>query len=84
MTWVCRHLYHANIIVMFLAAGTEENNELCSHIPGPACDADSGNLEDGPGEGFIHINRGVHGIGNLTTSVYDWRNPVAEVFVTDV
>ncbi|CAN0242278.1 unnamed protein product [Ascophyllum nodosum] len=63
-------------------AGTEENNELCSHIPGPACDADSGNLEEGPGEGYVHIQRGVHGIADLTASVYDWRNPVAEVFVS--
>ncbi|CAM9317205.1 unnamed protein product [Ascophyllum nodosum] len=62
-------------------AGTEANNELCACIPGPACDADSGNLEDGPGEGYIHINRGVHGVGDLTASVHDWRNPVAEVFV---
>ncbi|CAN0242339.1 unnamed protein product [Ascophyllum nodosum] len=63
-------------------AGTEENNELCSHIPGPACDPDSGNLEEGPGEGYVHVQRGVHGIADLTESVYDWRNPVAEVFVS--
>ncbi|CAM9317128.1 unnamed protein product [Ascophyllum nodosum] len=62
-------------------AGTEENNELCNHIPGPACDPNSGNMEAGPGEGYIHIQRGVHGIADLTASVYDWRNPVAEVFV---
>eukprot|EP00903_Cladosiphon_okamuranus_P016239 g14981.t1 len=63
-------------------AGTEANNELCSHIPGPACGTDSGNLQDGPGEGFIHIHRGFHGVGpDLTEAGYDWRNPVAEVFI---
>ncbi|CAN0081199.1 unnamed protein product [Ascophyllum nodosum] len=62
-------------------AGTEAINELCTHIPGPACDADSGNFEDGPGEEYIHINRGVHGVGDITASVYDWRNPVAEMSV---
>ena len=65
-----------------LTSGTEANNELCTHVPGPACDADSGNLEDVPGEGYVHIHRGVHGVGDLTASVYDWRNPVAEVFVS--
>lgn len=62
-------------------AGTETNNELCSHMPGPACPMDSGNLEEGPGEGFIHIQRGIHGEADISTRVYDWRNPVAEVFV---
>eukprot|EP00752_Nemacystus_decipiens_P012941 g11454.t1 len=63
-------------------AGTETNNELCSHIPGPACPMDSGNLPDGPGEGFIHIHRGFHGVGeDLSEAGYDWRNPVAEIFI---
>ncbi|CAM9484133.1 unnamed protein product [Ectocarpus sp. 12 AP-2014] len=62
--------------------GTEANNELCTHIPGPACPADSGNIEDGPGEGFIHVSRGFHGVGpDLGEANYDWRNPVAEVVV---
>eukprot|EP00904_Undaria_pinnatifida_P007222 jgi/Undpi1/362/HiC_scaffold_1.g00358.m1 len=62
-------------------AGTESNNELCSHIPGPACDMDSGNEQDAPGEEFIHVHRGIHGEEDLSTRVYDWRNPVAEVFI---
>ncbi|CBJ48908.1 conserved unknown protein [Ectocarpus siliculosus] len=61
---------------------TESNNELCTHIPGPACPADSGNMEDGPGEEFIHVHRGFHGVGpDLGEANYDWRNPVAEVFI---
>lgn len=44
-------------------SGTEENNELCSSIPGPACPVGSGNVESENGEGFIHVHRGVHGIG---------------------
>jgi len=35
-------------------AGTEENNELCNSTPGPAC-PDSGNIQNTPGEGFIHV-----------------------------
>ena len=61
--------------------GTEANNELCANIPGPACDMESGNLEDGPGEGFIHVHRGFHGVAELSEANYDWRNPVAEVFI---
>lgn len=59
--------------------GTEDNNELCSSIPGPACDPD--NTADGDGEDFIHIHRGVHGVGDISEDAYDWRNPVAEVLV---
>ena len=63
--------------------GTEENNEQCSHIPGPACDATSGNAQAGPGEGFVQVHRGFHGVGGeLSADDYDWRNPVAEVYIS--
>ena len=51
-------------------------------MPGPACPPDSHNIQNAPGEGFIHVHRGFHGIGDLKESTYDWRNPVAEVFIT--
>ncbi|CAN0424130.1 unnamed protein product, partial [Hapterophycus canaliculatus] len=63
-------------------AGTEGNNERCDSIPGPACPPESRNMQNGPGEGFIHVHRGLHGIGHLAEDSYDWRNPVAEVFIT--
>lgn len=50
-------------------------------MPGPACDMDSGNEQDEPGEGYVHVQRGVHGIGDISADVYDWRNPVAEVAI---
>ncbi|CAM9937812.1 unnamed protein product [Ectocarpus sp. 12 AP-2014] len=62
-------------------AGTETNDELCSSIPGPGCPADSGNIESGSGEGYVHVSRGFHGVGDLAEETYDWRNPVAEVFM---
>ena len=68
--------------VMFsdgLDAGTEENNEMCSSIPGPACPEDSGNTSDGNGEGFIHVHRGFHGDFELNDARYDWRNPMMRV-----
>jgi hypothetical protein len=33
----------------------------------------------GGGEGFVHVHRGMHGIGSFKASERDWRNPVAEV-----
>ena len=65
-------------------AGTEVNNELCSHIPGPACSATSGNAEQEPGEGFVHIHRGFYGIGGeLSAAGYNWQNPVAEIYISN-
>lgn len=60
-------------------AGTEPNDELCANIPGPACGGEGFNTVDG--EGFVHIHRGIHGIGDLDSSIYDWRNPVAKITI---
>lgn len=66
-------------------SGSEENNELCNSIPGPACaDADTAvtrntNEASGNGEGFVHIHRGFFGVGDLSASGYDWRNPMMRV-----
>lgn len=65
-------------------AGSEMNNELCSHIPGPPCAADSGNARTESGEGFISIHNGVHGGGDLNPAEQDWRNPVAIITVTRI
>ena len=62
-------------------AGTEPNDELCISIPGPTCGGEGPSPGTG-GEGYVHINRGIHGIGDLAPDVYDWRNPVAEITIT--
>ena len=66
-------------------AGTEPNDEMCTNIPGPTC----GGVPFSPGEdendeGYVHIHRGMHGIGDLDASVYDWRNPVAKITITRI
>lgn len=67
-------------------AGSEANDELCANIPGPTC----GGMALSPGdnnpgdENYVHIHRGMHGIGDLDASVYDWRNPVAKITITRV
>ncbi len=63
-------------------AGTEINDELCTHIPGPTCGGEGFNADGG--EGHVHINNGIHGIGDLMPSDYDWRNPVISVTVRKV
>ena len=66
-------------------SGSEQNNESCSSIPGPACPANSGNVASGNGEGFVHIHRGFFGISSdpagirLSEPGYDWRNPMMSV-----
>lgn len=32
----------------------------------------------------VHISQGIHGIGDLPADVYDWRNPVAMVTITNL
>ena len=60
-------------------SGTEENNELCASIPGPACASVEGNIASLNGEGFVHVHRGFFGVGDLPAPGYDWRNPMMRV-----
>lgn len=61
-------------------AGTELNDELCVSIPGP-CGGQGLSLGI-DGENYVHIHRGIHGIGDLVADVNDWRNPVAKITIT--
>ena len=63
-------------------AGTEANDELCTHIPGPptVCQGEGFNPSRGA-DNFVHIHSGIHGIGNLSAARYDWRNPVARITI---
>ncbi|QQZ28277.1 hypothetical protein HMY34_05625 [Thiothrix subterranea] len=60
-------------------AGSEANNELCTHVPGPACPGSANLRATDAAEGFIHVHNGIHGQGDLSAVKYDWRNPVALV-----
>jgi hypothetical protein len=65
-------------------AGSEVNDELCASIPGPffaECGGSGGGARAGGGEGFVHVHRGMHGIGDFKPNARDWRNPVAQVSV---
>jgi hypothetical protein len=66
-------------------AGSERNDELCASIPGPffsECGGPGGGgMPSGGEEGYIHIHAGIHGIGNLSAALRDWRNPVAKIVI---
>lgn len=71
-------------------AGTEENDQLCIHMPGPRCGGEGYSPEPSVNdEGFVYISNGFHDLGSedaagneiLSPVKYDWRNPVAKVVV---
>ena len=65
-------------------AGSENNDEDCRSVPGPACPQDSGNVRSGNGEGFVHVHRGFFGLNpDLPANRYDWKNPVMRVELMD-
>lgn len=65
--------------------GTEPNDEWCMHIPGPTCGGAGPSPGENPDdEGYVHIHRGIHGVGDLRPAVYDWRNPVVRITVSRI
>ena len=68
-------------------AGSEQNDELCASIIGPnltECGGPGGGGHPGGGEGFVYVHNGIHGVGNLTAAVRDWRSPVARIIIRRV
>ncbi len=66
-------------------AGSEANDELCANIPGPTCGgAGQSPIASPLDEGYVHVHRGIHGVGNLAAATYDWRNPVAKITIRRV
>jgi hypothetical protein len=48
------------------------------HFPFPDPNPEGG---PGAGEGYVHLHSGIHGIGDLVPSIWDWNNPVAKVTI---
>jgi hypothetical protein len=61
-------------------AGSEANTEFCDHIPGPPCGSPGVRVTDGA-EGFVHVHRGIRGVGDLEAAAKDWKNPVARISI---
>jgi hypothetical protein len=66
-------------------SGSEINDELCASIPGPffiECSGPGGGgMPQGGEEGYVHVHSGIHGIGNISPAMRDWRNPVAKITI---
>lgn len=68
-------------------SGTEKDDELCKDIPGPyfvECNGPGGTGQPGGRDGFVHVSSGIHGIGDFTPAMRDWRNPVAKIVIKRV
>lgn len=63
-------------------AGAEDNDENCMYIPGPPC-GNPMKASNVPGEGYVYVSSGIHGIGSLPLTL-DWRNPVAAITIVKV
>lgn len=76
----------ATMFVPAYDAGSEQNDELCTSIIGPniaECERPGGG-HPGGGEGFVYVHNGIHGVGNLTAAIRDWRSPVARIIIRRV
>ena len=60
-------------------AGTEDNDEMCTSIPGPPFICSGEGFDPAGGEGYVYIHPGISGVGDLVAADHDWRNPVARI-----
>jgi Spondin_N len=71
----------AALTTMAYDAGSERNNELESHIPGPCCN--NAFVRD-PEGALIGPHEGITGRGDLNPAVYGWSEPVARITIQRV
>jgi Spondin_N len=62
-------------------AGSERNNELESHIPGPCCNNPF--VRDPEGR-VIQMHEGIKGVGDLSPATYGWTGPAARITIERV
>jgi hypothetical protein len=62
-------------------AGSERNNELESHIPGPCC---NNPFVRDPEGALIRPHDGITGAGDLDPALYDWPEPAARITIQRV
>jgi hypothetical protein len=84
-------IYKHNKVCFFAPAydvGSEANAESPATVGFLGSKEDDGEfftgINDGSGEGFIHVHAGIHGVGGaggLDPAIYDWRNPVVKVTI---
>ncbi len=62
-------------------AGSEANNERCSHIPGPPCAEASGNAT-ATGEGVVREHGGLTGAGDLDAAALGWSGSPVQITIS--
>jgi hypothetical protein len=62
-------------------AGSEKNNELKSHIPGPCC---NNPFVRDPEGALVGPHEGITGRGQLDPALYDWEGPAARITIERV
>ena len=62
-------------------AGSERNNELESHVPGPCC---NNPFVRDPEGALIRPHDGITGVGDLDPALYDWPEPAARITIQRV
>ena len=59
-------------------AGTEFNDEICAHIPGPQCGGEGFNSAREENK-FVKAHPGLHGGADVSAASDNWGEPVAKV-----
>ena len=71
----------ASLATIAYDAGSEINNELGSHIPGPCCNNPFVRAPEGA---LIRPHEGITGRGQLDPAIYDWPEPAARITIQQV
>jgi hypothetical protein len=71
----------ATLMTIAYDAGSERNNELESHIPGPCC---NNPFVRDPEGALIRPHEGITGAGDLDPDLYDWPEPAARITIQRV
>jgi hypothetical protein len=66
------------LTTMAYDSGSERNNELKSHIPGPCC---NNPFVRDPEGALIGPHEGITGRGQLDPAAYDWNGPAARITI---
>ena len=68
-------------MVMAYDAGSEENTELMTDIPGPCCGSPGAGTDE---YDVVRYHEGIIGVGDLDAGTYGWEGAVAKVTVRKI
>ena len=75
-------IHRGGISLKSYDAGTEFNDELCAHIPGPPCGgAGEGFNAEREANNFVRPHPGLSNVGDVNTAQFAWGEPVARIHI---